>query len=69
MLLHEVKGPTSFGALKTVEDNTCLIYQEAGHRHGLLDDDSHWKATLTEAVVAQSPFKLRSLFGIMLQTV
>ena len=68
MLLHEVQGPTSFQALRTVDNHVCVTYREACNMLGLLEDDAHWHATLTEAAASQSPFKLRNLFAILLQT-
>ncbi len=34
----------------------------------LLEDDTHWDATMLEAVAAQSPVRLRNLFAILLTT-
>jgi len=41
MLLHTVKGPTSFQALKTVNEEICDTYREACYRLGLLENDQH----------------------------
>ena len=43
MLLHTVKGPTSFDDLCTVEGNLCVPFREACQRMGLLEDEKHWK--------------------------
>ena len=66
LLLHEVRGPTSFQALKTVDGEVCQTYREACRKLGLLEDGAHWKATLQEASVSQSPSRLRDLFAIMI---
>ncbi|GFR07675.1 ATP-dependent DNA helicase [Trichonephila clavata] len=52
LLLHHVRGPISFEALKTVivrdedgdilEIKSCSTYTEACQILGLLEDDSHW---------------------------
>ena len=41
LLLHEVKGPTSFDDLKTVDGTVCSTYREACLKLGLLEDDTH----------------------------
>ena len=67
MLLHEVKGPQSFEELRTVDGVVCETYREACHKRGMLEDDTHWDATLEEASVSHVPSRLRTLFVIMLQ--
>jgi len=62
MLLHKIKGPTSFESLKQGH----LTYQAACRALGLLEDDNHWTETLKEAAVSQSPSIMRDLFVIML---
>ena len=54
MLLHEVKGPTSFDDLKSVDGEVCTTYREACYRRGLLEDDSQWDSALDEARVSCS---------------
>ena len=66
LLLHEVRGPTSFNALKTVERFVRPTYQAACKALGLLEDDNHWVSTLQEAARCQSPSQLRDLFVTML---
>lgn len=68
MLLHEVKGPISFEALKIVNNETCQTYREACLKLGLLEDDKHWESTLNEAVVTRHPLQIRNLFAIILTT-
>lgn len=42
MLLHTVKGPTSFKVLKTVYEEICEIYREACYPLGLFETISIW---------------------------
>ncbi|XP_044010203.1 uncharacterized protein LOC122853855 [Aphidius gifuensis] len=66
MLLHHVRGPTSFVDLKTVDDVIHPTFQRACQALGLLEDESHWNATLEEAVLFQSASNLRELFVTMI---
>ena len=68
LLLHTVKGPTSFEALRTINDQICRTFREACLLHGLLEDDLQWDATMSEAATAQSPARLRNLFVLILTT-
>jgi len=65
LLLHEVRGPTSFSELKTVNGVLHLTFQSTCKALGLLEDDKHWDTTLKEAALCDSPFKLRELFTVM----
>lgn len=66
LLLHNVTGPTSFTALRTVDGEVCTTFREACQRLGLLENDAHWNSTIAEAAASHSPPKLRHLFAIML---
>ncbi|XP_050064916.1 uncharacterized protein LOC126553849 [Aphis gossypii] len=70
MLLHIVKGSTSFQSLRTVKNVIYDTFQGACKALGLLDDESHWENTLSEPVVhlniCCTPKSLRCLFAIML---
>lgn len=66
LLLHEVRGPTSFEALKTVNGVLNPTFQAACKMLGLLEDDHNWHSTLEEAALLQSPAKMRDLFSVML---
>lgn len=66
MLLHEIRGPTSFEMLKTVNDVVHPTFQTACKALGLLENDEHWHAALSEAALCQSPHMIRELFTIML---
>ena len=45
LLLHTVRGPTSFADLKTADGEECETFREACQRRGLLEDDQHWDLT------------------------
>ncbi|XP_071582444.1 uncharacterized protein [Temnothorax nylanderi] len=66
LLLHEIRGPTSFLDLKIANGVLCSTFQSACKALGLLEDDKHWDNTLEEAALCDSPFKLRELFTVML---
>ena len=68
LLLHMVRGPTSFEALRTVNGRICATFRQACQLHGLLEDDQQWDATMSEAATAQSPARLRNLFVLILTT-
>ncbi|XP_054275666.1 uncharacterized protein LOC128994867 [Macrosteles quadrilineatus] len=59
LLLHTVRGPTSFDDLKTVDGELQETFQSACRALGLSEDDVCWEATMREAAVADSPSKLR----------
>lgn len=52
LLLVNVRGPTSFENLRTVNGELCATYREACQRLNLLEDDSHWDDTLADAVIS-----------------
>ncbi|XP_074109302.1 uncharacterized protein LOC141534058 [Cotesia typhae] len=66
LLLHEIRGPTSFSALKTVNGVIHPTFQAACRALGLLEDDANWYSTLEEACISDLPYKIRELFAIML---
>jgi len=68
LLLHTIRGPTSFEALRTVNGRICATFREACQLSGLLEDDNQWDATMSEAAKVQSPARLRNLFVILLIT-
>ncbi|XP_053595538.1 uncharacterized protein LOC128667851 [Microplitis demolitor] len=65
LLLHTVRGPTSFKDIRTVNGVVYQSYQAGCKALDLIEDDSHWDETLKEACVTDSPFKLRQLFAII----
>nr|XP_018911732.1 PREDICTED: uncharacterized protein LOC109040297 [Bemisia tabaci] len=66
MLLHHIRGPTSFQALRTVNGVQYETYQSACNALGLLEDDSNWDHTLAEAKLCDSPSQMRNLFSTLL---
>ncbi|UYV70960.1 hypothetical protein LAZ67_8001258 [Cordylochernes scorpioides] len=66
MLLHSVRGPTSFAALRTINGVLCQTYKEACLHLGLLENDQQWHHCIQEAVLSESPLKIRELFAIIL---
>lgn len=65
LLLLHVPGATSFENLRTVHGVTFLTFKEACQELGLLEDDSVWEATLSDAVRVGMPKALRDLFAII----
>lgn len=63
MLLHKVKGPTSFDHLRTVDGVLMDTFKDACGALGLLADDNEWKQCLIEAyTMTISAHQLRQLF-------
>ena len=65
MLLH-VAGATSFDDLLTYENRHYDNFQEPCKARHLIDDDSAWSQTLTEASNAGFPSCLREMFSYIL---
>ncbi|UYV63474.1 hypothetical protein LAZ67_2004170 [Cordylochernes scorpioides] len=55
MLLHNIKGPTSFAYLKIVNGSQYETFRETCAALGLLENDNHWVVTMDEAVLCQAP--------------
>ncbi|XP_047534370.1 uncharacterized protein LOC125069008 [Vanessa atalanta] len=68
VLLHHVRGPTSFQDLKTVNGVVKETYQAACRERDLIENDNQWEKTLKEALTFQcaSASKLRELFVVIL---
>ncbi|XP_054723407.1 uncharacterized protein LOC129233404 [Uloborus diversus] len=66
LLLHHVRGPTSFSYLKTVSNVEYPTFKAACMAMGLLEDDKQWQYTIEEAILSSSSFKLRELFSVIL---
>lgn len=66
MLLHSIKGPTSFEALRTINGIVHQTYREACLELGLLENDNQWDLALTEAILISHPIQIRNLFAIIL---
>jgi hypothetical protein len=68
LLLHTIRGATSFTALRTVNGQICGTFAGACQRMGPFEYDAQWDATMAEAALAQSSAKLRNLFALALIT-
>ncbi|XP_053968313.1 uncharacterized protein LOC128869734 [Anastrepha ludens] len=68
LLLVNVRGPTSFQHLRTVNGVLCGTYREACQHLGLLENDTHWDHTLEDAVISSNAKQIRTLFSIILST-
>jgi len=68
LLLVNVRGPTSFQELRTVNGEECATYREACQKLDLLENDAHWDTTLADASSSARPQQIRLLFAIMLTT-
>ncbi|XP_078523156.1 uncharacterized protein LOC144792149 [Lissotriton helveticus] len=66
ILLQHVRGPTSFESLLTVHGQLMPTYQSACKSLGLIEDDQHWKHTLSDAALSDCPNQLRQLFVTIL---
>ena len=66
ILLHTIKGPTSFDAHKAVNGAICETFREACQLQGLLEDDNAWHHTMEEAAVSVTPQSLRFLLAIII---
>lgn len=66
MLLHHVRGATSFDDLRTVDGVICPTYQETARTLNLLLDDNEWEVCLTEGLSYQCAIQLRRLFATIL---
>ena len=66
ILLHTIKGPTSFDALKTVNGAICKTFREACQLQGLFEDDNAGHHTMEEAAVSATPQSLRFLLAIII---
>lgn len=68
LLLVNVRGPTSFQQLRTVDGELCGSYREACQRLQLLENDAHWDQTLNDAVISSHAHQIRTLFSIIIST-
>lgn len=68
LLLVNVRGPTSFQHLRTVNGVLCSTYREACQYLRLLENDTHWDHTLEDAVISSNAKQIRTLFSIILST-
>lgn len=68
LLLVNVRGPTSFQDLRTINNVLCATYRDACQQLNLLENDEHWYNTLADAILAASPYQIRLLFAIIITT-
>ena len=66
LLLLQAKGATSWEDVRTVNGIVLETFREACVLKGLLQDDTEWQNTLSEAVLTHMPKQLRQLFSIIL---
>ncbi|XP_073821135.1 uncharacterized protein [Musca autumnalis] len=68
LLLLNIRGPTSFDSLRTVDGVLCATFREACQRLNLLENDSHWDLTLADSIVSAPANQIRTLFAIIIAT-
>ncbi|XP_055312023.1 uncharacterized protein LOC129574268 [Sitodiplosis mosellana] len=68
MLLINVRGPTSFQSLKTVDEQMCATYRQACENLHLLENDAQWDLSLEDASNTGHPHQIRGLFAVILTT-
>lgn len=66
MLLHIVKGATSFAQIKIVSGHLHPTFRAACEALGLLGDDQEWLNALNDAAQWAMPYQLRQLFVTIL---
>nr|XP_047142420.1 uncharacterized protein LOC100202479 [Hydra vulgaris] len=66
LLLLQAKGAKSWEDLRTVNGIVLETFREACVFNGLLQDDTEWQNTLSEAVLTRMPKQIRQLFSIIL---
>ncbi|XP_065660139.1 uncharacterized protein LOC136084032 [Hydra vulgaris] len=66
LLLLQAKGAKSWEDLRTVNGIVLETFREACVFNGLLQDDTEWQNTLSEAVLTRMPKQIRQLFSITL---
>ena len=66
ILLHHVKGATSFESLKSINGEICETFKQACFKRGLLKDDQEWRDSLAEAASYKTGDQLLNLFSQIL---
>ena len=66
LLLHHVRGPSSFEELRTVNNEIFPLFKDAYRERGLLHDDAQWLQTMEDAERTQLPNAMRDLFVVLL---
>ncbi|XP_055924684.1 uncharacterized protein LOC129956768 [Argiope bruennichi] len=68
LLLLDVRGPTSFESLRTVNGIVRSTFRTACQEFNLLENDNHWDMTMAEATISASPNQISVLFAVILST-
>ncbi|CAH1421827.1 unnamed protein product [Lactuca virosa] len=68
ILLNKVKGPKSFGEIRTVNGEEFPSFRDACYALGMLDDDKEYVDATKEASHSGTGFYLRFLFATMLMS-
>ncbi|XP_059051905.1 uncharacterized protein LOC131846585 [Achroia grisella] len=68
LLLLNVRGPTSFKSLRTINGRECPTFHEACQELNLIEDDTLWDTTIAEAIISASSSQIRALFAIIITT-
>jgi hypothetical protein len=66
MLLHIVRGSTSFSEIRTVGGHEYPTFRLACQSLGLIGDDQEWSHAMHDASQWATPYQLRQLFVIIL---
>ncbi|XP_017477406.1 PREDICTED: uncharacterized protein LOC108367324 [Rhagoletis zephyria] len=66
--LVNIRGPTLFDSLRTVDDVLCATFREACQRLNSLENDTHLDSTLADATVSAPANQIRTLFAIIIAT-
>ncbi|XP_041016181.1 uncharacterized protein LOC121258704 [Juglans microcarpa x Juglans regia] len=66
ILLNHIRGPLSFGHLKTINGVIAPTFGEAATLHGLSESDTSLEDCLREASLYQIPYSLKILFATIL---
>lgn len=66
LLLINVRGPTSFESLRTVDGVVCASFRDACQQLRLLENDNHWNQAMDEAIISSSASCVRILFAIII---
>ena len=66
LLLMNVRGPTSYEDLRTMNERCYTTFREAAEKRGLLRSDNNLIDCMSEAVSYQMPYSLRRLFATLL---
>lgn len=66
LVLNKKKGPTSFIECRTVDGIIYPSFQDTCIKLGLIGDDKECEYAMNESKLCDSPYKMRSLFTIIL---